>query len=189
MDAQHGSTTEPDLGPRVLDGDDESVAGDGGWTLDEEALARTDVDLDHPTETVWRALVDSERLGRWMGEGSDIEPWPGGRVAVDDPATGTPREGRVTKVDEGRRLDLEWWPEDDPDHRSDVSFVLAARPGGSTLTVIEVLPPPGAHRLRAMACAQAATSWRLAMLAVAGMGSGSLVARAGTARLPAAARG
>ena len=193
MDAKQGTSEAP---TGTSDG---AATGDGAGELagGGDGAARTELDLDHPTEAVWRALVDPVRLGRWMGPGSGIEPWPGGRVTVDDPATGTPRRGRVTKVDEGRQLDLEWWPEDDPDGRTDVSFVLAERPGGSTLTVIEALPPAAALGMRALACARAASSWRLATLAVVGLGNDSLVvdvARpaplvgvAGTLRHPVAA--
>lgn len=184
MDAHPHLTPESDPAPS----DTRSVGGDPPAPGGGEAAARTEIELDHPTDAVWRALVDPERLVRWMGPGSDIEARPGGRVAVDDPATGTPREGRVTRVDDGRRLDLEWWPEDDPGRWSEVSFVVAARPGGSTLTVIETLPPVGSDRVRALACARAATSWRLASLAVLGFGGATVgvVAPVGVAATVAA---
>jgi uncharacterized protein YndB with AHSA1/START domain len=166
MNASHDTAGTDDTAPSWRRPGLPASTETGGDTV------RSDVDLDHPVAAVWKSLVDSERLSRWMGSGSHIEPWPGGHLRVDDPVTGTPREGRVTRVDEGRRLDLLWWPEREPDHRSEVSFVVAPHPGGTTLTVIETPPTTGSDRIKASACAHSASSWRLATLAVVGVTAG-----------------
>lgn len=129
------------------------------------ARVETMVELNQPVSTVWQSLVDPERLARWMGEGSRIEPWPGGDLGVSDPVTGIPRRGRVETVTESEQLDAVWWPEDEPGDTSIVSFRLVPRPGGSTLTVVETVPLSAANRWDAMACARSAGAWRLAALA------------------------
>jgi uncharacterized protein YndB with AHSA1/START domain len=36
--------------------------------------ASSSIDLDQPVDEVWRSITEPDRLARWMGEGSTIEP-------------------------------------------------------------------------------------------------------------------
>ena len=70
------------------------------------------IDIERSIDDVWRALVDSSRLARWMGAGSTIQPWIGGEINVKDLATGIPKRGRVEQVVPRTILEFVWWPTD-----------------------------------------------------------------------------
>ncbi len=51
-----------------------------------------------PRETVFAFFLESERFARWWGEGSEIDPRPGGRVLICYPG-GTRAGGEVLEID------------------------------------------------------------------------------------------
>jgi len=151
----HGPGFRPDLdGPNARSEHEsptaEAVIGD----VDRRMV------LEAPTADVWRALTEPEELAAWWGEGSRLEPTPGGEGRfVED---GEPvRLARVVEVRPGRRLVLDWWPEDpDADEpAARVTIELTPCPFGTILTVVEralldlselpVLSAPGDGFLRA----------------------------------------
>lgn len=94
--------------------------------------------LEATPDGVWRALTDADELASWWGEGSELDPTPGGEGRfVED---GEPvRVARVVEARPGRRLVLDWWPEDpaadEPATR--VTIELDPCPFGTILTVAE----------------------------------------------------
>ncbi|WP_329110477.1 SRPBCC domain-containing protein [Micromonospora sp. NBC_01699] len=71
---------------------------------------RTEVDLRHPVDRVWRALTDQQLLEKWLGatdlvpeDGAPFELRPIGLPALDGAVNGA-----VVEVDEPRRLVLRW---------------------------------------------------------------------------------
>jgi uncharacterized protein YndB with AHSA1/START domain len=139
--------------------------------------ASTSIDLDQPASEVWRSIVEPERLARWMGEGSTIEPWTSGELRLTDIATGVPKRGRVASVVPGRSIEFVWWPDDDPGQAGQVSFTLTPLDAGTRFTVIETAPaatrPGRAFAMAGPAITSGRTAagaigyWRLALLAVA----------------------
>jgi uncharacterized protein YndB with AHSA1/START domain len=127
--------------------------------------ASSSIDLDQPVDEVWRSITEPDRLARWMGEGSTIEPWPSGELRLTDVATGVPKRGRVGSVVPERSIEFVWWPESDPDSSGHVSFTLTPLEPGTRITVVESTagaPAPG--RIFALA---AGGAWRLALLSMA----------------------
>ena len=93
--------------------------------------------LDAPPEEVWESLTDDERLGEWLAEEAELEPFEGGEVTVRE-ADGGERHGTVETVIEPERLTFTWArPGEEP---SRVEFEIEAVPGGSRLKVIETAP-------------------------------------------------
>jgi uncharacterized protein YndB with AHSA1/START domain len=54
-------------------------------------------------ETVFRYFTDSQRFAKWWGEGSQIDPRPGGTVTIRYPNAVTVT-GEVTEIDPPRRI-------------------------------------------------------------------------------------
>jgi uncharacterized protein YndB with AHSA1/START domain len=88
------------------------------------AVTRT-ATFDAPLEEVWSAL----RNPAWLGASVEIDVRPGGIGHVDS------RSVLVTEVDEGHRLSMLWW--DENDEVSSVSLTVEATPEGTALTVVE----------------------------------------------------
>lgn len=112
---------------------------------------RIERDLELPAvdpADLWRALTDPEVLADWLADDAELDPRPGGRVAVTDAEHGD-REGEVTEVEPGRRLRWDWWPVGDPDDASAVELVVLPVPGGSRLRVTETALQPVRARLTA----------------------------------------
>lgn len=126
-----------------------------------QMTAETSTDIDAPVDVVWNAVTTDDGLAAWMGDGATIDPQPDGKISVPDVATGRPREGRVTNIDDGRSLGFTWWPEDDPSDWSVVSVDLVEHDGMTTVTVTETAP-----RLRIVGAVNAAWAWRGAMMSV-----------------------
>lgn len=149
----------------------------------EEPTVHRQIDVDHPSEDVWRLLTEPEGLARWMGHGSRIDPQPGGDVDVADVETGVRRRGRVQVVDPGRRLGLRWWPADGDERRdaSDVELVLVPGALGTRVIVTERPVAPSVASLAAVGTATAggiATppwGWRLGALSLTSVGGAVLV--------------
>jgi uncharacterized protein YndB with AHSA1/START domain len=62
-----------------------------GFTIDRTVLIRA------PRETVFRYFTDSARFAAWWGEGSAIDPRPGGRVRIRYPG-GVVASGEVVEI-------------------------------------------------------------------------------------------
>jgi len=68
-----------------------------GFTIDRTISIRA------PRELVFRYFTDSERFAAWWGEGSEIDPRPGGRVRIRYPG-GVVASGEVVEIDPPRRI-------------------------------------------------------------------------------------
>ena len=102
----------------------------------------TETELDASPDEVWEVLTDPEGVESWLGEGSTLEPVPGGNLDVADTETGVPKRGRVEHVEHSRRLTFTWWPADDEsgeagDAASTVNIELIPSGAGTRLTVTE----------------------------------------------------
>lgn len=137
----------------------------------------TSITLDADLDSVWRALTTDDGLAAWFGEGSTLDPRPEGAFAAPDIATARHRTGVVRRCDPGRRLELEWWPTDEPRDVSVVAFELSSHDDQTVATVTETRSndstPPCAGSSdapRAMASASVTSgswAWRLAALSLA----------------------
>ena len=128
--------------------------------------AIVDIEIEAEPAALWRAMTTDDGFAAWMGEGSRIDIGPDRGVSTNDPVTGIPKRGRVTDTVPGERVEFTWWPEDDPDDRSEVSIRLEPAPSGSRVIVTErrVL----ASTATSVADATAAWLWRGAILALVG---------------------
>ncbi|MGW4460992.1 SRPBCC domain-containing protein [Micromonospora sp. NPDC004704] len=95
---------------------------------------RTEVELRHPVDRVWRSLTDQQLLEKWLGatdllpeNGAPFELRPIGLPGLDGEVNGA-----VVEVDEPRRLVLRWR---ENGVRVLVTFELAETEQGSRLTV------------------------------------------------------
>jgi len=95
---------------------------------------RLDVELAHPPERVWRAIVEPSRLAEWFLPG-DLSPVVGHRfVITPDGQAGfiDPIEAEVLEADPPRRLAMRWLA---PELDARVSMSLVRVPGGCRLTL------------------------------------------------------
>ena len=95
---------------------------------------RLDVELAHPPERVWRAIVEPSRLAEWFLPG-DLSPVVGHRfVITPDGQAGfiDPIEAEVLAADPPRRLAMRWLA---PELDARVSMSLVRVPGGCRLTL------------------------------------------------------
>ena len=131
--------------------------------MDEQTAVRREVTLPLSRDEAWEAISEPAELERWLAEEAELDPEPGGDVAVRF-HDGAEREGYVEEAEPGERLALRWWDVDDPGVESRVVFTLADAPGGTRLVVVETpliagvpLPSPQAWgpRLQALAAASA----------------------------------
>ena len=133
--------------------------------LDELGAVRRSVVLPAPVETVWAALTDAGHLSAWLGGDVDVDPFPGGQIAVR--GDGAVRRGVIVDLEPRRHLAIRWLPPSrrlgflwGPDEGpagsgGEVEFLLAPVPGAparTRLTVIE-RPPSPARRPSALAVA------------------------------------
>jgi uncharacterized protein YndB with AHSA1/START domain len=124
---------------------------------------RRRVALRAPVEVVWAALTDAGHLSAWLGGEVDLEPLPGGQIAVRE--DGRLRRGVVVDVDPLRHLEIHWlpdtrrigflWgPDDEPAGASGaVEFFLEPVVAGTVLTVVEHPPAPAPSARSALAVA------------------------------------
>jgi uncharacterized protein YndB with AHSA1/START domain len=68
-----------------------------GFTIDRTIRIRA------PRETVFRYFTDSGRFAAWWGEGSEIDPRPGGKIRIRYP-TGVVASGEVLEIDPPSRI-------------------------------------------------------------------------------------
>lgn len=95
---------------------------------------RLDVELEHPPERIWRALVEPERLAGWFFPnqlqavtGHHFQITPGGEAGFVDPI-----DAEVLEVDPPKRLSMRWLA---PELDARVTFSVARVAGGSRLTL------------------------------------------------------
>jgi uncharacterized protein YndB with AHSA1/START domain len=127
---------------------------------------RRSVMLPASVEVVWAALTQADHLSAWLGGDVDLDPFPGGQVAVRE--DGRLRRGVIVDLEPLRHLEIRWlppsrrigflWrPDDEPAASGgEVEFVLEPVPGDVTrtrLTVVERPPTLPARRPAAMAVA------------------------------------
>jgi uncharacterized protein YndB with AHSA1/START domain len=119
-----------------------------------------EVDLDAPTETVWRAFADPRLSSDWLAKGA-IATTPGERFSLDD--EGRRIDCEVLEAEPGRRLRLGWRDADDA-VASEVSFVFIPTPAGGTRLRITHGPVLARFPLprRAPARSVTAGAWRMA---------------------------
>lgn len=89
----------------------------------------------HPPERVWQALTDADALGQWLMP-TDFKPLIGFRFRLNQP-DGTKVEGKVTEVEEARRLAYTWKDEDDGEG-SLVVWTLEPKDGGTRVCIHHV---------------------------------------------------
>jgi uncharacterized protein YndB with AHSA1/START domain len=99
---------------------------------------RRRVVLEATPDEVWRALTHPDELAAWWGEGTELDATPGGEGHFEEDGE-PPRRARVVESRPGRRLVLDWWPEDpeDDEPASRVTIELVPCPFGTIVTVVE----------------------------------------------------
>ena len=119
--------------------------------VSEFGAVRRSVLLAVPLATVWAALTDAGHLSAWLGGEVDIDPFPGGQIAVRE--DGRLRRGVIVDLEPLRHLEIRWlppsrrlgflWgPDDEPaGSAGGVGFLLERETAGRTrLTVTERAP-------------------------------------------------
>ena len=126
--------------------------------------------IDATPEDIWEALTSPEGLDDWLGQGTDVDPVPGGRISTPDVVADRPRRGHVDEVDPQRRLAFTWWPEDDPYDRSELTITLTPAHDGTRVRVVEraivVAPAVVGTAVASAAPADAAWAWRASLVGV-----------------------
>ena len=84
------------------------------------------LEIRAPREIVFRYFTDAERWAAWWGEGSTVEPKPGGRVFIRYP-NGATASGLVREIDPPGRFVFTFGNESPPG---------PIPPGGSTVTIL-----------------------------------------------------
>ena len=95
-------------------------------------------------EELWLTVTEPEHLDAWFGGHVDWELTPGAPFAFTE-NDGASWSGVVIEVDTGQSLRFTWWPDEDPDDASTVSFDIDDADGGSGLRITET---PRAHTTR-----------------------------------------
>ena len=93
-----------------------------------------EVVVDASPAELWRLVTDEAELATWMADSVRLDPRPGGLARFSD--GDDVRVGRVERVEEERRLDLVWWPEEGGPI-SEVSFSVERVEEGTRLVVVE----------------------------------------------------
>jgi uncharacterized protein YndB with AHSA1/START domain len=110
--------------------------------------------LPAPVEKVWAALTDPAQLSAWLGGEVELDPFPGGQIAVQE--DGRLRRGVIVDLEPLRRLEIRWLPRSarlgflwGPDEEpagsgGGLAFTLAPVPEqeATRLTVVERAPAP-----------------------------------------------
>jgi uncharacterized protein YndB with AHSA1/START domain len=107
-------------------------------------------------QELWEAVTTREGLSEWFGGVAvELEPWPGGRVVMDE--GGILRRGLVQVVEPPRRFVFRWLPiEEGPDGvtrwipGTTVELLLEETPDGTRLTVQETAFPMQRREARMM---------------------------------------
>jgi uncharacterized protein YndB with AHSA1/START domain len=95
--------------------------------------------LDAGPEEVWDALTRETLLADWLAPEVEIDPRPGGSLLCRE-EDGSERRGKVTTVDDGRRIEFEWSLGGRGE--SHVALVLDAVGDRTRLKVVETAASP-----------------------------------------------
>lgn len=99
-----------------------------------------DIFIQAPVQRVWTVLTSAEHLAQWFSETAELDPRPGGRLAVGWAAHGT-GYGVVERVEEPHVFAWRWAYEPGeqpaPGRSTLVEFTLAAEDDGTRLTIVE----------------------------------------------------
>ena len=89
-----------------------------------------------PSEEVWSALTDPERLADWFANDVELELRPGGSGVFrwDD---GSVRVAEIDAIEEGERFAFRWRDEEGEGVETQVELVLTEVEGGTQVTVRE----------------------------------------------------
>jgi len=110
----------------------------------------TSIDIDAPPEVVFAYLVTAEGILSWMGEHVELEPYPGGRFAVD--INGVPFRGQYLEIDPPHRVVVSWGiagRDDFAPGSSRVEFTLRPTATGTALSLLHLDLPDAAKRTHA----------------------------------------
>jgi uncharacterized protein YndB with AHSA1/START domain len=100
-----------------------------------DPVVEASVDIMARPATVWRCLMESDLLSRWLAARATLEPRIGGAVRIDFEQHGTVVEGEVVEIVAERRLAFTWGVTSGPD--------AATMPRGATRVTIELAPSAG----------------------------------------------
>lgn len=96
-----------------------------------------EIDIDAPPETVFEYLTEPEKLSRWWGDDSEIDPQPGGIYRVSFLGGAVTVRGQVVEVLPAKRIVHTWGWEGEwspiPPGGSTVEITLTARGQGTHL--------------------------------------------------------
>jgi len=127
----------------------------------------TSIDIAAPREVVFAHLVSPERITRWLGRPTDVDPVSGGSFAVD--INGTLVRGEYLVVDPPHRVVVSWGMvglDELPPGASRVEFTLTPAGGGTRLDLVHTGLPDS--RLRGHSSGWANYLGRLEVAAVGG---------------------
>lgn len=97
----------------------------------------TSIDIDAPREVVFAHLVTPERMVRWLGRPTDLQPVPGGNFAVD--VNGTLVRGEYLEIEPPHRVVVSWGMvglDGLPPGASRVEFTLTPTGDGTRLELV-----------------------------------------------------
>jgi uncharacterized protein YndB with AHSA1/START domain len=100
------------------------------------SMLQREVVLPVTPDRLWEALTEPDALAGWFGAEVEWDLTPGGRARFVGAHDGD-RHGRVDDVAPGRHLRFRWWPDDDEEAVSEVSYRLDPEEMGTRLTVTE----------------------------------------------------
>lgn len=139
----------------------------GEGMTDAQTDAGHELLIEAAPEDIWEALTSDEGLDDWLGEGTEVDPVPGGEIVTPDVVSDRPRRGHVDEVDPERRFAFTWWPEDDQDDRSHVTITLEPTRSGTLVRVVErAAVPTAAHATTTPAPVWVDWAWRASLLAM-----------------------
>lgn len=101
----------------------------------------TERDLDADPETVWEAISEPERLGRWLDAEVDVVIAEGSEGTIDFGDDEHPSVVLVETVDEGERLVFRW--ANVVDAPTEVSIELVPLTSGTRVRIVERSIPAG----------------------------------------------
>jgi len=104
-----------------------------------DGVVTREITVDAPPETVFSFFTDPERMTSWMGTEAELDPRPGGALAVLV-AGRNPARGEFVEVDPPHRVVFTWgW--ESPDWSiapggSTVEVTLTAEEGGTRVVLV-----------------------------------------------------
>lgn len=99
-------------------------------------MIRRQITLPTSADRVWTALTDPAEAESWFGGRIAWDLTPDGPLHFDD-EDGSTRDGRIDTVRPGQYLRYRWWPSDEPESTTEVSYLLEPDGDGTRLTIQE----------------------------------------------------